>query len=127
VSCNFERVECPEFPAQCFRQYCGSGSVECVCFWASRIRIYLFFYKIIAKNASIKDVRVIAEKPSALRREHGALQKMKFITCFLFFWTILPSWIRIRIWIADPDTDPYPQHWLSESVPKCHGSTTLAS
>jgi hypothetical protein len=27
-----------------------------------------------------------------------------FITFFLFFWAILPSWIQI--WIANPDTDP---------------------
>jgi hypothetical protein len=27
-------------------------------------------------------------KPSALKRKHPALQKKKFISCFLFFWAI---------------------------------------
>jgi hypothetical protein len=31
----------------------------------------------------------IQEKPSALKREHPALQKMKFINCFLFFLEVL--------------------------------------
>ncbi len=56
----------------------------------------------------------LQEKPSALKREHPALQKMKILSFFLFFWDIfLPSWIRIRIQQlklkrihADPDTDP---------------------
>ncbi len=37
----------------------------------------------------------LQEKPSALKKEHSAL--LKFINCFLFFWVILPSLIRIRI------------------------------
>ncbi len=37
-----------------------------------------------------------AEKPSALKREHLALQKMKLINFSLIYWAILPSWIRIR-------------------------------
>jgi hypothetical protein len=30
-------------------------------------------------------------KPSALKREHPALQKMKFINLFLFLWVTGPS------------------------------------
>ncbi len=45
-------------------------------------------------------------KPSALKREHPALQNMKFLNLCGSF---LPSWIRIHwpdwIWIQ-PDTDP---------------------
>ncbi len=36
----------------------------------------------------------LQEKPSALKREHPAPQK--FINCFLFFLSFLPSWIRIH-------------------------------
>jgi hypothetical protein len=36
---------------------------------------------------------------------------MKILSSFLFFWVILPSWIRIRIsnFYADPDPDPTAQ------------------
>ncbi len=37
------------------------------------------------------------EKLTALKREHLALQKMKFINCFQFFWDILA--------LLDPDKD----------------------
>jgi hypothetical protein len=37
------------------------------------------------------------EKPSALKREHPALQKMKLIICFIFFWAIFVK--------LDPDPD----------------------
>jgi hypothetical protein len=30
----------------------------------------------------------LQEKPSAIKREHPALQKMKFINYFIFFWLI---------------------------------------
>jgi hypothetical protein len=50
------------------------------------------------------------EKPSALKREHPALQKMKFINCFLFFWAIFalldPDPV-FRIW-THFETDPDP-------------------
>ncbi len=45
----------------------------------------------------------LQEKPSALKREHPALLKMKLIHFFLFFWVIFvlldpdPTQIRIRI------------------------------
>jgi hypothetical protein len=51
----------------------------------------------------------LQEKPSALKREHPAFQKMKFFNRFLFFWVIFalldldpgtllnPDPIRIRI------------------------------
>jgi hypothetical protein len=55
---------------------------------------------------------MLQERPSALKREHPALQKMKFINGFLFFWVIFalldpnpdceskfnPDPIRIRIY-----------------------------
>jgi hypothetical protein len=64
----------------------------------------------------------LQEKPSARKREHPALQKMKILSFFLFFGVIF-AWIRIRIrnWYADPDpaaqitadpdTDPDPKPW----------------
>ncbi len=67
----------------------------------------------------------LQEKPSALKREHPALKKIKFIRFFLCLWVIFAlldpdpypdckswsvSWLRIRIPIRienpDPDTDP---------------------
>jgi hypothetical protein len=56
----------------------------------------------------------LQEKPSALKREHPALQKMKFINFFFYVCgSFLPSWIRIRTegpyWIrTNPDPDPDP-------------------
>ncbi len=44
----------------------------------------------------------LQEKPLALKREHPALQKMKFIHFFLFLWVIFV--------LLDPDPDPDPQH-----------------
>jgi hypothetical protein len=40
----------------------------------------------------------LQEKPSALKREHPALQKMKILSFFLFFGVILS--------LLDPDPDP---------------------
>jgi hypothetical protein len=44
----------------------------------------------------------LQENPSALKREHPALQKMKFINFFLCLWVIFAIWIHIhfRIWIG---------------------------
>jgi hypothetical protein len=55
----------------------------------------------------------LQEKPSALKKGHQALQKMKFINFFLCLWVILAlldpdcvsgfgSGLRIRIWIQGP-------------------------
>jgi hypothetical protein len=38
----------------------------------------------------------LQDKPSALRREHPALQKMKFINFFYVCGSFLSSWIRIQ-------------------------------
>ncbi len=61
--------------------------------------------------ASIKDVQA-TEEPSALKRDHPALQKIKFINCFQFLWVFLPSCIRI----ADTNPlnwlNPDPKHWI---------------
>ncbi len=60
----------------------------------------------------------IHKKPSALKRKHPALQNIKFLNFFNFCRSFLPSWIRIRIRIRNPDTDPLtwlnpdPKHWL---------------
>ncbi len=42
----------------------------------------------------------LQEKPSALKREHPALQKMKFINLLLRLWVIF------ALLDPDPDTDP---------------------
>jgi hypothetical protein len=53
----------------------------------------------------------LQEKPSALKGEHPARQKMTFILFFLCLWVIFA--------LLDPDTDPGtplnpdPQHWNS--------------
>jgi hypothetical protein len=68
------------------------------------------------------------QKPSALKREHSVLQKIKFINCFLFFWAIFalldpdPYYESESGYGAknpmesgsspDSDTDPDPQHWV---------------
>jgi hypothetical protein len=39
----------------------------------------------------------LLDKPSDLKREHPALQKMKFINCFLFLWAVFA--------LLDPDPD----------------------
>jgi hypothetical protein len=58
--------------------------------------------------SSIKDVQV-TEKPSALEREHPALQNMKFPNFFLLMWVIFV--------LLDPDSgsnlDPDPNYWIS--------------
>ncbi len=46
----------------------------------------------------------LQEKSSALKREHLALQKIKFIYFAYACWSLLPSWIRITN--LDKDTDP---------------------
>ncbi len=43
----------------------------------------------------------LQEKPSALKREHPALQNMKIQYFFLFFWVIFA--------LLDPDPDPATQ------------------
>jgi hypothetical protein len=65
---------------------------------------------------------MLQEKPSTLKREHPALQKMKILSFFLFFGVFLPSRIRIRNLYADPDpasqinadpdTDPDRKPWF---------------
>ncbi len=50
----------------------------------------------------------LKEKPSALKREHPALQ-IKFLNFFNFCWLFLPFWIRNRI--PDHNADPDPKHY----------------
>jgi hypothetical protein len=68
----------------------------------------------------------LQEKPSALKREHPALQKMKFINFFLCLWVIFAllgpdgesgSGYRSRDPIesgSNQDSYPDPQHWFRE-------------
>jgi hypothetical protein len=52
----------------------------------------------------------LQEKPSALKREHPALQNMKFLDFFLFLWVIFA--------LLDPDPDSESGSTdLIESVP----------
>ncbi len=79
------------------------------------------------------------EKPSALKSEHPALQKMKILSFFQFFGHFFPSWIRIqqlklmRIHAGpDPDTDPDPKTWFCLKMERCwsqfnFGSSALGS
>jgi hypothetical protein len=91
-----------------FFQCCGSGFIES----GSRVLmtkkmkekqlkfLLSFFYKKITIYLSLglhKRTSRIQEEPLALKREHSALQKMKFINCFLFFWVIFA--------LLDPDPD----------------------
>jgi hypothetical protein len=72
-------------------------------------KFFIFFWSncnlgVTYPKASIKDVR--QKKPSALKREHPALQNMKFLNFFLFLWVIFCSpgtEFRIRIRIHWPD------------------------
>jgi hypothetical protein len=47
--------------------------------------------------------------PDSMKREHPALQKMKFINCFLLFWVIFA--------LLDPDPDPERQSGFSSLLP----------
>ena len=69
-----------------------------------RIRIQDFYdQKLKKKNTADKfffsffDPK-LQEQPSVLKREHPALQNMKFLTFFLFLFVIFA--------LLDPDTDP---------------------
>jgi hypothetical protein len=57
----------------------------------SKIAIYLSL-------GHLKRTSKLKEKPSALKGEHLALQKMKFINFFLFLWVILA--------LLDPKPNP---------------------
>ena len=61
-------------------------------------------------------------KPSALKSEHPALQKMKDYQLFYSSRTYFPSWIRIQSGNgsrSNPDTDPDPQHcFLGKEITK---------
>jgi hypothetical protein len=79
-----------------------------------KITAEFFFYFLLIKNYNILFPRPpkpskLQKKPSALKREHPALQNMKFSIFFYFCGPFLPSWIRIRI----PNTDPDP-HQLTQ-------------
>jgi hypothetical protein len=69
----------------------------------------------------MQDVQAIEEKPPAFKREHPALQNMKFLYFFLF-----------RIWIhipnADPEPDPADQNQygcIQSRIHKTNGNQTI--
>ncbi len=86
------------------------------------------FFLFFIKNWNLLILRTLKrtskqqEKPSALKREHLALQTMILVNFFNFFGSFLPSWIRIRITNPSPDpgtslnSDPDPQPWSSQGV-----------
>ncbi len=57
-------------------------------FW-SKI-VYLFIPRPPWRTSKLQ------EKPSVLKREHPALQNMKFLNFFQFLWLFLRSWIQIQ-------------------------------
>jgi hypothetical protein len=73
-----------------------------------RKKIYIFFSKIAIYLSLDLNKRTpkLQEKPSALKREHPAIQNMKFLHFFLFLWVIFA--------LLDPDpatrinADPQP-------------------
>jgi hypothetical protein len=64
-----------------------------------------FFLFFLIKNCNLLMSKP-QEKPSALKREHPAVQRMKFSTFFYVCGSFLPSWIRIAY--PDLNTDPGP-------------------
>jgi hypothetical protein len=99
----------------------------------AKIVLYLFFdpkLQLTYPYASIKTSK-LQEKPSALRREHPANQKKKFIIFFFCGGLFLPSWMKIRnpglevIWSKHPS--PWIRirrpHWIRLQYGS--GSTTL--
>jgi hypothetical protein len=67
-----------------------------------KIFVIIFFSSKIATNwASIKDVQATGEAFSPQRREHPAIQNMKFLYLFLFLWVIFA--------LLDPGPEPATQ------------------
>jgi hypothetical protein len=54
-----------------------------------------FFFQKLPFTCPQAFIKKIQKKPSDLKREHPALQNMKFL--FYVCGSFLPSWIRIRI------------------------------
>ncbi len=81
------------------KQCCKSGFTES----GAGSSILSEWIRIRIRNQGFDDqkfnkITVEKEKPSALKWVHSALQKMKFINFFLFFWIILV--------LLNPDPDP---------------------
>ncbi len=119
---------------QCFRSgFIDFGSVGWI---PIRIRIQSFDDQKLEKNLQLKKMWYqkfqylslglhkggkLQEKPSALKREHSALQNIKFVNFFLFWWVIfalLDSESRSTGSNTDPDhclMQMHPEHsshWL---------------
>jgi hypothetical protein len=84
-----------------------------------QLKIFLTFFLI--KNCNLLMPK-LQEKPSALKREHLALQKWNLWTFSYVCGSFLPSWIRIRIANPDPWTQLNPDPIRIQSG---SGSTTL--
>ncbi len=64
----------------------------------------------------------LRKKPSALKREHPALQNMKFRNFVYFCGPFLLSWIRIRIRIPNTDPDPHQLTRLNSDTIRIRGN-----
>ncbi len=122
-SVYYEWLKCHFLICLCDLLCCGSGFIESgsgsgsnpdTGFWWPKTKekktaekfSHLFFdqkLQFTYPKASIKTSK-LQEKPSAIKREHPTLQKMKLINFFYFSGSFSPSWIRIRIANPDPGT-----------------------
>jgi hypothetical protein len=120
------------------KQCCGSGYIESRSESGSRVQMIKSWKKLqMKKNLSNLDEKMaiyctnvlipgppkrtskLQEKPSALKREHPALQQLKFISFFSIFVShfCLPGSgsgsHRVRIPIeSGSNSDPDPDHWM---------------
>jgi hypothetical protein len=66
-----------------------------------KLKIFFYFFdqklQLTYPLGPNKRTPKLLEKPSALKREHPAIQNMKLLHFFLYLWFFLPSWMRIRI------------------------------
>ncbi len=99
---TFNQTDITSSPVQCFESvfnWYGSGSDTD----PDPIRIQSSDAPKVKQKIDSKSTSKLQKKPSALKREHPLLEHPENI---YFCGSLLPSWIRIRIPIMDPDTDP---------------------
>ncbi len=88
--------------------YDGSGSVSNEYGSGTLVQVICgslrYFFDCLCHKGRV--VQVTKEAFSSLKKDHPALQNMKFLKNFILLWVISPSWIRIRIPNTDPDLDP---------------------
>ncbi len=102
----------------------GSGSrVWLTKSWTKKIQLKYFLYLFYIKNCYLL-MSKLQEKPSALKREHPALQKLNLLIFFMFVGLFCPPVsgagciLRIRIRIQVPQ-------WIRNLSVSGSGSTTL--